>query len=145
MSALVRLGLEVRALFRPEPGSTGWARAARPLAALYVVVQLALPAAYYLRRDPHDERFSWRMFSPMRMTTCQPVARVEGRPVALAENFHEAWIELARRGRRSVLDEMGRALCRKHPGAAVTLEVSCEYQGGATVKQVLSPCARQGR
>lgn len=145
MSVLVRLGSEAISLFRPEPGSSGWARAARPLAALYLVVQLAVPAAYYARSDRHDERFSWRMFSPMRMTTCQPVARVDGRPVALAAHFHEAWIQLARRGRRSVLEEMGRTLCRKHPGAAVTLEVVCEYQGGATAKQALAPCIGQGR
>lgn len=145
MSVVVPLGAKVVALFRPEPGSAGWARAARPLAALYVIVQLALPAAYYLRSDRHDERFSWRMFSPMRMTRCQPVARVQGQPVVLSAHFHEAWIELARRGRRSVLDELGRALCRKYPGSAVSLEVTCEYQGGARATQVLAPCAGRER
>lgn len=143
MSALVRVAVDLISLFRPAPGSTGWARAARPLAAVYVVVQLALPATYYARRDPHDERFAWRMFSPMRMTSCQPVARVDGRPLALTAHFHEAWLELARRGRRSVLDELARALCRKHPGAAVTLEVRCDYHGGARATQVSSPCEQE--
>ena len=36
---------------------------------VFVLSQLLLPLHYYVgRRDPHDERFAWRMFSPMRMT-----------------------------------------------------------------------------
>jgi hypothetical protein len=37
----------------------------------FLAVQLLLPLHYYLvRHDPHDERFAWRMFSPMRMADC---------------------------------------------------------------------------
>ena len=32
-----------------------------------VLAQLLIPLTYYSHRDPHDERFAWRMFSPMRM------------------------------------------------------------------------------
>lgn len=96
--------------------------------AIVVVSQLFLPVHYYLARDPHDERFAWRMFSPMRMTTCAPPEfKVEGKPVDLAAEFHEAWIEIAKRGRYVVVEAMGARLCRKHPGSAVTVLLKCQY------------------
>jgi hypothetical protein len=99
--------------------------------ALFLLVQLGLPATYYLRRDRHDERFSWRMFSPMRMARCQPEATVAGQQLALGGTFHEAWIELAKRGRRSVLEAMGQRLCRDHAGKEVVLWLRCEYLDGS--------------
>lgn len=95
--------------------------------ALFLLVQLALPATYYLRSDRHDERFSWRMFSTMRMATCEPEVKAGGQPVALASKFHEAWIELARRGRRSVLEAMGERLCRDHRGQEIVIWLRCRY------------------
>lgn len=95
-----------------------------------VASQLLLPLHYYVaRRDPHDERFAWRMFSPMRMTTCTPELRVAGRPATMNTEFHEAWIELAKRGRFRVIEAMGARLCAKHPGQEVTLRLECRYLG----------------
>jgi hypothetical protein len=94
----------------------------------FVAIQLLLPLHYYLvRHDPHDERFAWRMFSPMRMTRCQTRFTVGGQPVSLGHEFHEAWIEIANRGRFSVLEEMAQKLCRDHPGSPVGLSVDCRY------------------
>jgi hypothetical protein len=98
--------------------------------AAFLAIQLVLPATYYLRRDRHDERFSWRMFSPMRMTRCQPSATVGGQPVALAASFHEAWISLAQRGRLRVFEAMGQRLCREHAGQEVVLWLRCQYLDG---------------
>jgi hypothetical protein len=39
---------------------------------VFVVSQPLLPLHYCMaNRDDHDERFAWRMFSPMRMTRCE--------------------------------------------------------------------------
>ena len=100
--------------------------------AAFLLVQLAVPVTYYLRRDRHDERFSWRMFSPMRMAKCEPKAQVAGAPIALSATFHDAWIELAKRGRRSVLEAMGRRLCRDHAGQEVVLWLRCQYLDGSS-------------
>lgn len=95
---------------------------------LVVASQLLLPLHYYLARyDYHDERFAWRMFSPIRMTTCTPEATVDGKPFALGGEFHEFWIEAARRGRLGVVEAMGQRLCHEHPGAAVTITLRCTY------------------
>ena len=94
----------------------------------FVAVQLLLPLHYYVvRHDSHDERFAWRMFSPMRMTRCSARFAVDNQPVSLGSRFHEAWIEIANRGRRVVLEGMAAKLCRDHPGAQVELAVDCTY------------------
>jgi hypothetical protein len=95
---------------------------------VFVTAQLLLPLHYYLgRRDPHDERFAWRMFSPMRMAQCSPRVLLDGKPLDLRTEFHEAWVETAARGRFVVIEAMGRALCERHPGSAVTVSVDCTY------------------
>jgi hypothetical protein len=107
-----------------------WSRRHGRWIAAYLVVQLAVPAAYYVRRDPHDERFSWRMFSTMRMVRCEPELRVNGHPVMLSAQFHEAWIELARRGRFGVIETMAQHLCHRHPGDQVIPSLRCTYLDG---------------
>ena len=102
---------------------TGWPGA---FITLFVAVQLALPLHYYLaRRDTHDERFAWRMFSPTRMVRCELTMTVDDVPVALEQEFHEAWLALAARGRRSVIEAMGQRLCREHRGAVVVARATC--------------------
>ena len=95
-----------------------------------LAVQLLAPLGYYLgRRDPHDERWAWRMFSPDRMLTCEPQFTVNGARASLGSEFHEAWISIARRGRFRVLEAMGAQLCRKTPGGDVRLNMTCSVPG----------------
>jgi len=98
----------------------------------FVAVQLLAPLHYYvLREDKNDERFAWRMFSPVRMKTCKPTFLVAGQPENLYASFHEAWKEIAERGRLVVLEAMGQKLCRLHPGAEVRLDLVCTSVDGA--------------
>ena len=109
----------VRALF------TSW-RGRAILA--FLAIQLLLPLHYYVvRRDPHDERFAWRMFSPMRHSRCSFVLRVDNEPVVLEKQFHEAWIEIAQRGRFVVIEAMAAKLCNQHPNARVDVSLDCTY------------------
>jgi hypothetical protein len=92
--------------------------------------QLLLPLHYYVaRRDPHDERFAWRMFSPMRMADCAVRATLDGAPLPLEREFHEAWLALARRGRFAVVEEMGARLCEKYAKKPVVFYLDCKYVG----------------
>jgi hypothetical protein len=93
-----------------------------------VASQLLLPLHYYLaRRDKHDERFAWRMFSPMRAARCQPSFWIDGRSIEIESQFHEAWVELALRGRFVIVEAMGAKLCADHPGSVVRVLLSCTY------------------
>jgi hypothetical protein len=100
------------------------------LIAVVVASQLLLPLHYYvLRRDPHDERFAWRMFSPMRMTTCEPRFVRDGAPIALDREFVRAWVVLAQRGRFAVIEEMAARLCAQQPGSKVVVSLACARGG----------------
>ena len=94
-----------------------------------VVAQLLIPLYYYsgVNRDPHDERFAWRMFSPMRMTKCEPKFFRDDAPLDIGSEFHEAWIEIAKRGRFRVIEEMGATLCAKYPRRAIRVTLDCTY------------------
>ena len=94
----------------------------------FIALQLLLPLHYYVaRRDPHDERFAWRMFSPMRMAHCTPKFVLDGKPFDLGNEFHEAWLEIAQRGRFVVVEAMANRLCGEHPGSSVTVSLDCTY------------------
>ncbi len=94
----------------------------------FLLVQLLLPLRYYIaHRDPHDERFAWRMFSPLRMATCSPQVTIDDAPARLGAEFHEAWVEIAKRGRFVVVEAMGKKLCAKYPGKEVRVSLDCTY------------------
>ena len=96
--------------------------------AVFVIAQLLLPMHYYFaRKDPHDERFAWRMFSPMRMARCAPKVVIDDKPINLGNEFHEAWVVIASRGRFTVLEAMGAKLCAKYPRSEVRLSLQCTY------------------
>jgi hypothetical protein len=96
--------------------------------AILVASQLLIPLRYYIaRRDPHDERFAWRMFSPMRMAQCTPEFTVDDKPFALGTQFHEAWVETAKRGRFRVVEEMASYVCERHRGSSVVVRLKCKY------------------
>jgi hypothetical protein len=95
---------------------------------VFLTLQLVLPLHYYFgRRDVHDERFAWRMFSPMRMVRCTPKLELDGKPLSLSSEFHEAWIEIAKRGRFVVIEAMAAHLCEKHPNSSVVMSLDCAY------------------
>lgn len=121
----------IRAIERIPSGVIALARTWQGFVILFVVAsQLILPIHYYtVRRDPHDERFAWRMFSPMRMTRCAPQFTVDNKPVELGKEFHEAWIEIGKRGRFVVIEQMAARLCKNNPGVAVHMVMDCQYLG----------------
>jgi hypothetical protein len=100
--------------------------------AVFVLAQLLLPLRYYIHhRDPHDERFAWRMFSPMRMVQCTPQFTLAGAPVELRSEFHEAWFQIAARGRFGVVEAMGAELCKRHPDQRIEATLTCKYLDGS--------------
>ena len=75
---------------------------------LFLVFQLAVPLTYYVRDDPYDERFAWRMFSGIRLQTCEPHAFREddsGKElgITLTKAIHVAWINMMKRNRPAVI------------------------------------------
>jgi hypothetical protein len=110
----------------------GWLRSPSTFIGIFLGLQLLLPLSYYLvRGDRHDERFAWRMFSPERMTRCQPrfLLGDDRTPVRLEKEFHEAWGEIAKRGRLVVVERMALELCKRNPDQPVRVELVCREVG----------------
>jgi hypothetical protein len=122
-----------------EP-SKGQRRFRSGFIAVWLAVQLALPAWYYVGdRDPHDERFAWRMFSPTRMVTCN-IEFYEGNartpnPERVQRELHVAWRAYLQRGRLTIARRYMEKTCQslREQGVAepwVSMRMTCRNPGG---------------
>jgi hypothetical protein len=107
----------MRAMVEPKPAGSRGALNAPPTGndrivaliglAAWMALMIAIPLRYYVGSDLYDERFSWRMFSAVRVQQCSLDARevVSGheRPIALMEVLPAPWVSLLERNRPAVL------------------------------------------
>jgi hypothetical protein len=96
---------------------------------LLVAAQVAIPASYYVRRDRDDERFAWRMFSAVRVRSCDvSVHEQRGGKVHeadLEKLLHASWRAALARGRRRVIERFLQKRCRDGALESVTFVRSC--------------------
>jgi len=100
------------------------------LIAGFVALQLLIPLRYYLGSDPYDERFSWRMFSAVRVRQCTPQATdvLDGgelRAVDLQDAIHTAWITTLERNRAAVIIAFLERRCRESAVETATFTNQC--------------------
>ena len=114
----------------PSPDTRRWL--ANGFIAAFIASQIWLPLSYYLGNDPFDERFAWRMFSPVRLAKCsvQAYDYSDGSrtPIRLSAEVHHVWIKLLRRARQPVIDKVAETLCerRSQNGMAdIRMAVQC--------------------
>ena len=102
-------------------------RSANIFIVAFVALQVGLPAAYYVGDDPFDERFAWRMFSPVRLARCTVEAfdATDGSlaPIRLSRELHVVWINLLKRARPAVIDAVADRLCERR--SDVRMRLSC--------------------
>ncbi len=119
------------------------------LIAGYLVLQIALPASYYFRDDPLDERFAWRMFSPVRTVSCQTLLYDESngrkRRLQLLREVHVAWKGLLERGREHILAGFARKWCGETPGRKLTADISCSTPEAIVLVVCAAPPANDER
>lgn len=103
----------------------------------FLAAQIYLPLSYYLKpnplpalldgggasapvtlpdeADPFDERFAWRMFSPIRVARCDvdlyDATSGARQPVSLGREIHFLWVNLMKRARGAVFTEFARWRC----------------------------------
>ena len=92
--------------------------------------QILLPLSYYVSDREYDERFAWRMFSPIRMVRCQLAYTADGAEVPLSAEFHSAWITLMQRGREGVVDAVDDRVCLTNSGRDVRRHFRCKGVDG---------------
>jgi hypothetical protein len=134
----------------PTPAGARESRAlANALIAAFLLFQIAMPLRYYLGGRGYDERFSWRMFSSVRMQRCAvQVHETAGdgseRKLNLEQELQVAWIGMLERYRAGVVEELLRKRCASGGAREVRYARSCQDPGGNELPQIHArlDCAR---
>ena len=116
------------------PASRTWSNA---LIAVVLAFHLLMPLRYYLGEGGYDERFSWRMFSTLRMQQCKVKVEEtigdETRRVDLQKELQIAWIGMLERYRRAVVDKLLARRCAQEHARTVRYEHACVDTDGSTL------------
>lgn len=109
-------------------------RAANVFIALFLLYQVLMPLSYYLGDGGYDERFSWRMFSTLRLHRCnvgvQEEAGGDVRQVALGQALQVAWVNMLKRHRIDVVEKFLHARCAEEGVSEVRYVRRCTDTDG---------------
>ncbi|MFI5306159.1 MAG: hypothetical protein ACHQ53_02335 [Polyangiales bacterium] len=115
--------------------------ASNALIALFLLYQIAMPLRYYLGGGGDDERFSWRMFSTVRMHKCSvrmdEVRDGQTNEVELGRAVQIAWISMLERNRPQVVRKLLRHRCTTQKAQAVKFERRCTDTDGSALPPLL--------
>jgi hypothetical protein len=108
------------------------------LISAFLALQIAIPLSYYLSARTYDERFSWRMFSTLRLRDCKvevtEQVRVGGqevpRSVNVERDVHVAWLRLLERMRSAVIDAYLERRCTTDDVSSVRFVCRCKDTDG---------------
>ena len=109
------------------------------LIALFLAYHVGMPLTYYLSARVYDERFSWRMFSTVRLQECDvEVVEREGQreqPVNLERDIQAAWVGVLKRLRPAVVEKYLRRRCERSHAREVTLRGHCVGTDGQALPE----------
>jgi hypothetical protein len=104
--------------------------------ALFLGFQLVMPLRYYLGGRGYDERFSWRMFSTLRLQACsmkveeREAESAAWREVPVGRDVQVAWVNLLERVRRPVVEKYLLRRCERGPISEVLYTRNCTDTDG---------------
>ena len=123
----------------------------RAFIVLAVAAQLLVPLTYYLRDDPYDERFAWRMFSGVRLQQCRTSAFETGangveQQVDPFRLVTPGWVANLSRNRRPVIESYLEHRCDVGELRAVRVLNVCQGVDGEAVppREYARDCATGG-
>jgi hypothetical protein len=123
-----------------EPDAKQKARV-RIFLAVFLGLQALVPLRYYLGDDLYDERFSWRMFSAVRVQSCETYAteRVSDgeRPIDLNRAIHRAWVTTLSRNRADTIRAFLRRRCDEEGVTSVKVVNRCVEPDGERVPDLV--------
>jgi hypothetical protein len=116
------------------PAPPARTRASHVLIALFLAFQVVVPLSYYWGARGYDERFSWRMFSTLRLRDCKvQVTEYVGqnaRSVNVERDVHLAWLRLLERMRGAVIDAYLQRRCAVTDAERVLFDGTCRDTDG---------------
>jgi hypothetical protein len=103
--------------------------------AAFLLFQIAMPLRYYLRGGGTDERFSWRMFSSIRMQKCDMSVREtadgQERKVDIDRAVQVAWVGMLERDRPAVVEKFLARRCAIEGVSSVHYHRACQETNGS--------------
>ena len=118
-------------------GPTSRRPGVRVFVVVVVLLQLLVPLTYYLRDDPFDERFAWRMFSGVRLQECEASAfetdAVNERRVNLYRVIPPGWVANLQRDRQPVIERYLAHRCGIAGVVSVRVVNQCQGVDGTTL------------
>jgi hypothetical protein len=113
----------------------------------FLAFQVAMPLRYYLGDRGYDERFSWRMFSTLRLQQCSMQVAEAGenqpfRDVAVKRDLQVAWVNLLERVRMPVVEKYLARRCERPSTAKVSYTRRCTNTDGSAlpVQTIVMDC-----
>ncbi|MCB9659503.1 MAG: hypothetical protein H6726_17795 [Sandaracinaceae bacterium] len=135
----------------PAEGSDAGRGRVRAFIVALVALQLLVPLTYYLRDDPYDERFAWRMFSGVRLQQCRTSAFETGangveQQVDPFRLVTPGWVANLSRNRRPVIESYLEHRCDVGELRAVRVLNVCQGVDGEAVppREYARDCATGG-
>jgi hypothetical protein len=115
----------------------------RRLANLFILAflayQVGMPLRYYLGGRGYDERFSWRMFSTLRLQQCEmqvteaSTSSPEFTDVHVRGDVQVAWVSLLERVRKPVVEKYLQRRCERQDVAKVAYVRRCTDTDGSAL------------
>lgn len=117
--------------------------------AAFLLFQVGMPLRYYLGERGYDERFSWRMFSTLRLQQCEMQVtearsgNAAWKDVHVRGDVQVAWVSLLERVRKPVVEKYLQRRCERQDVAKVAYTRRCTDTDGSALpeKTLVMDCA----
>jgi hypothetical protein len=108
--------------------------------AAFLAFQIGMPLRYYLGDRGYDERFSWRMFSTVRLQQCEMQISERGanadpafHQVHVRRDVQAAWVNLLERVRMPVVKKYLARRCERQHATEVSYTRRCTDTDGSAL------------
>lgn len=124
----------------------GWKRKAIGIGiVIFLLSQVWIPLTYYLRDEPTSERFSWRMFSSIDLSTWetkvtamveQKSGEVVEQPVSLPTTLQHSYAKTVERAQLDIVEPFLRRIAQQEGVREVRFEANGKFPSGKTMKPI---------
>ena len=123
---------------------------------LFLISQIAIPLSYYLDDEPTSERFAWRMFSSVDLSTWETRlfatfeqdGELVEREIPLQNYLQETYVKAIQKAQLDLVEPLMQQLCRQPGVRKVRYEALGTLPGGEPldpIRLVLRPGEKHAR
>lgn len=111
---------------------------------LFLFSQIVIPLSYYLRGEPTSERFAWRMFSSIDLSTwdtrvtvvVEQNGRLIEREVPLPATLQETWVKTVERAQFDIVEPFMRKLASQDGVREVRFNAQGTFPSGKRMQPI---------